>query len=294
MADFKSSVTVDTTNIIKAAKDIEASYKKEVHTLLKAYDGRAQLKMQGLEQRTEDIEAVQKKQEKDLADMRKSIELLEKGLMVAQTSSPCKEELDALDFDRKIDYTILKFSAAIATTKECVKDAIKIISSNADIAHGDYTVAGDALGKHFTVKFKCGSGLAARRCRKMQSSLKLPDGRWTESYVKCPNGENVRLYSNYDKSHKQVRTEILTKNMEKVLRQQLPEARVTSRRYTDQKDGCISVNFAPVCRIIAEGPKQSTVLWNHAAPPQSNVNKDTAMDAFNNVSDESSKIQWSV
>ena len=36
----------------------------------------------------QEIEAVQKKQEKDLADMRKSIQSLEKGLVVAQNSSP--------------------------------------------------------------------------------------------------------------------------------------------------------------------------------------------------------------
>eukprot|EP00973_Karenia_brevis_P058394 8132120-Karenia_brevis.AAC.1 len=63
------------------------------------------------------------------------------------------------------------------------------------------------------IRFKANTIKAAERKRDRAWQWIRNGGQWRELFITTPSDEKVRLYINFDKSDKQIRTETLTKRL---------------------------------------------------------------------------------
>ena len=108
--------------------DLLASQADRMHesnvTLLRDYDRRQQARFSGIEAEIAAITTVQNKAADEMQKMRESIAGLERGLAVAETITAVRADLDAEDFVREPDITILRLGAASLVAKTSLAAAI--------------------------------------------------------------------------------------------------------------------------------------------------------------------------
>ena len=293
---FKTKISSETKSAVaESASSIEQGLKTHVTTLLRTYDDASNRRIASIEATTQELTVKQNQQEKDMENIKKDIGRLQQGLVVAESATPSRAMLDAEDFDREPDLTIVKISVADAIAKGAAIDALATIFQTANIAENEYVIKGPELGKYFTLQLNGEGGVAAKRAKKFLSALRDRSGKWTALWATTPTRTQCRIYINEDKSDKRTRTEMFTKRLERAFKTKHADKHVHARRYNDKKEGTISVDWVPVAKLtVASKDDQPVLLWNAGAVAEMGIEKDTITTAFNSSTGSAAAVQWSV
>eukprot|EP00972_Heterocapsa_arctica_P006715 982215-Heterocapsa_arctica.AAC.1 len=116
------------------------------------------------------------------------------------------------------------------------------------------TIDGPVLGRNFTLRFRGLEELAAQRVRKFMASQRTDEG-WRQMEADVPGGGRAKVFLDFDKNRKQVRGEILTKKMHKILKERMPNADLRVKR----KEGTITLGWSPVVRITILSPDEQKI-----------------------------------
>ena len=296
LGEFRTSISSQTTNIVDTAtKHLESAYREEVCTLLRGYDKKSTERIVLLENKTREIEQTQRKQAADLNSLQGQVADLKKKMAIVESTTPDRSALQTEEFDREPDPTIICISLADAAAKAAVDAATLQLMDSCCISRDDYEITGLPIAKDFTALMHGTEGLGARRVRKASGSLRRRDGSWATINVKTPDDHVTRAYFNRDKSTKQKRTEISTRNLERVIKAQLPNHQVQSRRYMfESKEGQVSVDGMPMAKVKIDYDAAPTILWNNLVVDKLTLDKQAVATAFNETSGTKANIQLSV
>ena len=258
--------------------------------LLRAYDKAQQKRFAGIDAGLADVNAKQEKADAEMQKMRASITALEKGLAVAETTVAVRADLDAEDFDREPDVSVLRLGAAELVAKTSLLAALTSWLEDASLKVEDVEIRGPTIGKQFSIKFAGASGLAGRKARKAFGILRTPEG-WREMCAAGPNGSEIRLYVSEDKSPKQLRKEILAKKLLRAVQDSVKD----KQAHLQRRDCSITLEWKSLVRVeVTTADAEPTLLWNAAAVAQLEVDKECIMEKFRQRSGAAASVQWSV
>lgn len=295
LEEFKSSISTQTTAIVSSATSrVESAVKMEVVSLLRGYDAKANTRVSALETRTKAVEATQDQQAKDLAQMHEDIIKLQRQMALAETVIPDKDFLEHGRFDRAPDFSILRVEAAEAIAKDALASAIAPLYARADLDLANAELIGPTLGKRFVLQFHGTSGLAARRARKFNYTMRNKSGEWEKLFAKSPTDGDVRVYINIDKSPRHIKTEIQTKRPEKTIKNLLPSNHIHANRYTKAKEGQIFADWKPLAKLSMSEEAPPTILWNHQVVHDLGFDKQKAVELFSAAATVQPNVQWSL
>ena len=293
---FHNKVAEETNSAVKAsAQSLETGFKKHVTDLLRSYDVASSRRIAAIETSAKELADRQDAQQKDIATMHGDILRLQRSLVVAESAMPTKKVLDAEEFDRESDLTLIKVSAAEAIAKEAALDALADIIQSANLDASHFKFQGPSLSKSFVMQFTGEKGLAAKRARRFLLARRSPDGDWLPLAAINPTGSTATVYLNEDKSDKRIRTETFTRRLERAFKTAQPIQHVRAHRWTKDKHATVLLDAVPVAQLsVPSKEDQPTILWNATAVANLNVKKEDITAAFNSSSSSSSTIQWSV
>ena len=110
------------------SKRIQTGFNGQLASLLRQYDDGAQKRFAGIECALNDLDQKHDMSKKDhevmdkqIKTMQKDIERLQEGLLTASSANPSRVELDAEDFERNNDFTVIRVSAADQVSIQKIK-----------------------------------------------------------------------------------------------------------------------------------------------------------------------------
>ena len=180
------------------------------------------------------------------------------ALQVVESSSPERVvDREDMDFTRDPDPTIVKVRATEKVSPEAIGDALKVVFDEMGLDDSNFHVEGRDLDKSFNIQFHGTGNLAIRRVAKFLS-LQKSEGEWRTFTAKMPDGQPTRIYVDSDKSPRQIRKDILTRKLHKVLKGHYPAIPFFCRK----RDGVVSVDWVPFARVSVLSREAHTLEWN--------------------------------
>ena len=173
-------------------------------------------------------------------------------------------------YDRAIDPTFLWVegeAGKMYTKSECIKAVIPWMA-DAKISEEQYNVPGKNLAKKFKIQFRGIDGLAAQLAARALRHQKVDD-EWRTMQASLFDADGnvtgiLKLYVNTDKSPKQRRTEIATRDVARLI-----QAETDLRVFPNKRDGIISYNFVTIARIeCTTTDSEATIWWNLKGLPK--------------------------
>ena len=180
---------------------------------------------------------------------------LRTAVAAAESAVPVAEALDLEDFDREPDLSIVRLRVQDAITQESLLKAVgEIFKANSKPA--DYKIIGQPLDKSFVIQLTGATGLVARRARKFLS-LQNPEDGWKDFHDTTPDNNETRIYIDKDKNRKQIKKEVLSRKLVRILKAKFPTKDFNAQKRT----GVITSNVFPLARISVTGPETHKVEW---------------------------------
>ncbi len=181
-----------------AATASQAALQSTVGKLDKHYQGK-------LNKMEKDMSVIRTKQDhvaKDQEDMRASIGRLEASLLLAETSSRAappgsvaRPAAAAAIEPKTADLSILRINTSPLVPFAELRARLDALCAAAQIDAADYEFSGpQTLGQRFSLAFRGEPGLAARRAKKVQQSLRNADGTWSRIQITSPSGDPIDAY----------------------------------------------------------------------------------------------------
>ena len=189
------------------------------------------------------------------------IKQLQDGLAVA--AAPVGDNFARLfdDFDRAPVPGLVQIRSSGTVAFSDLEQLVVQMLGELRLERSAVELRGKSLDKFFRLQFVGQESLAAARAAKFLGLQRTADG-WRERFVADPEGQGQehRIVFDFDKSRKQVRTEMLTKRAAAALRREYPRASFQLRR----QEGKISYSQVPLLQIRVPDADTFELKWNLA------------------------------
>ena len=213
---------------------------------------------------------------------------MRQAVAMAEDKVPVASALDQEDFEKDPDLTIIRARAMDAITPSSLLDALGEIVDAMSLEKNQYEIKGKELDKVYVIKFKGATGLAARRARKFLSLQRDSDG-WKNFFAKTPDGADTRVYLDGDKNRKQIRKEVLSRKLQRVLKEKYPNNEFFNRK----RDATISSDWVPLARVVVPDPDTFRVEWNLKRATELSIDRAAVDEAFKiAAADRDETISW--
>ena len=290
-ADVKTAVNEE---LDEKSLTIETNISAKTASLLQKYDAAQCRKHGALETEISDIRKGHERLEAQNEKMQKAIDDLRKAVASAEQQTPVSpDDLAADDWTKDPDLTKLRVGATEPLARGDVLKVVQEWITDTDIQNDQWTLAGPVLGSQFFVHFKGAPGLAARRARKANLSLKQLDGNWKKLFCPNPAGTSIGLFISMDRSLQQKAQEAMGKRTKKALE----EAYSDKTFFFQRRSSTITCNFKPLARMDAKSRSQQQIYRHTETLAAESISKETISQNLADASDAaaaSSSAQWSL
>lgn len=271
-----------------AVNDLELKFTTAMSNALRKTDvnyqarfGAVEGEIRELKTRLEKIEGWQPNAERAVAEVRHAVAL-------AESTSNVQEILDADDFERDCDLTIVKARVVDAVTPSAARDAVRDILETMNLKENEVKIDGRDLDKSFTLRFAGCPATAARRARKFMT-LQKEGGVWKQLVARTPDGAETKMYVDVDKNRKQIMLEMMGRRLHKVLKEKYPARDFFNRK----KFGTVTVDWTPLARVIVTSPEGHKIEWNLKMADELGIDKVGVSEKFEaSVSTQENGITW--
>ena len=264
--EVAAGVKLTTTS---AVNDLEQKFTSAMANALRKTDanyqdrfGAVEGEIKELKMRMEQIEGWRPSTDRAVAEVRHAVAL-------AESSANVQELLDADDFDRQTDLTIVRARILDAVTPAAARAAVCGIMEEMNLKGDEMKIEGKDLDKGFTFRFAGCTATAARRARKFMQ-LQRDGGEWRDLVAKTPDGSETKMYLDVDKSKKQIKMEMMSRRLHKVLKEKYPARDFFNRK----RDGTVSTEWTPLARIANVNIDSYKIEWNMKLVGELGIDKD--------------------
>ena len=144
------------------------------------------------------------------------------------------------------------------------------------------------MGTKSEIQFKGGMDTAKSCATQLLLSLRLGKGRYKDTDIKGPTGENVKVYYNPDKNGAQIRKEIQGKIPWEVIR----SADTSKELFYKRENGTVYVDRRPLAQIQIVSEEAVRVSWMHNRRGKIGMDDAAIEKAFKTRNTENME-QWS-
>jgi hypothetical protein len=220
-------------------------------------------------------------------DMRASIGRLESALLLAESASrsappggsSAARAAAPVDIEPKqADASILRINTSALVPFAELRARLDALCAAAQIDAADYEFQGPpTLGQRFSLAFRGEPGLAARRAKKVQQSLRNADGSWSRITLTSPAGDPIEVFIGPDKTRATLTKERATKSIGKLLREAHPDTTFT----TVKRENGVAIEWALLVHVaLAAGSRLPTLVWSTALAAHNNIDTTTIDTKF--------------
>ncbi len=256
----------------------------------KGIESRMDKRFEGVAVEIAAVKDAQTKTDLDQKKMWERIGALQAALEVCEKDTNLKQQ-PTDDFDRQIDATIIRIHSQELVTLEEIKKTVE--SWAAEVAVSDFTttVTGGAASpaQRFTVSLGGVPATAAKRATKLLGTLRKSDGTWRRMQCASPNGRQVDLFIGPDKSPKQVRTEILGKQLVQAIKETHPQLPIHLLR----RDGVVKTNWTSFVKVEPSSHDVAVLRWDERVVAEKGIRKEDIAEAFERLAKGRDQPQWS-
>jgi hypothetical protein len=170
------------------------------------------------------------------------------------------------------DLSILRINTSSLVPFAELRARLDALCAAAQIDAADYEFSGpQTLGQRFSLAFRGEPGLAARRAKKVQQSLRNADGSWSRIQLTSPTGDPIDVYIGPDKLRSTLIKERGTKVLARLLCASYPDTTFT----TVKRENGVAIEWALLVHVVAPaGARHSTLVWSSALAAQKGIDTD--------------------
>jgi hypothetical protein len=201
-----------------------------------------------------------------------------------QTVAEVRTTLEEDAFTREPVPSVLKVNTSEKVDKKAVIETLDGLLAEARIDSAMVEISGPDVGKFFTVAFKGDLCTASRRAEKIFDMV-CNAGKWRELHA-----GPARLYVDKDKSKQQSKTEAVGRLGKRYLSRLFPGDR---RVHFDRKNGTLSVDWAPLCRVVVANTGVISYLWKERKVAELDFSKEDFTQALLSQPREDDSDPWS-
>jgi len=184
------------------------------------------------------------------------------------------------NFSRKANPTKLfcNLHDRAKVSKVQFSNAISVLANEANIKLEDFEILGDALDNRFELQFAGDLRIASVSALQFYESLQLGRGRRKKQVVVDDQDQEVKFYVAPDKNPCQVRREILSKNLQKIV----ASKKVDKEFFLKKATGSVYENKRVVCSVIITGPETARLDWCHPKRIELGIDQAEVEQEFSN------------
>ncbi|CAK0838174.1 unnamed protein product, partial [Prorocentrum cordatum] len=214
------------------------------------------------------------KVEADQAKMRQQISAMEQTLAMAEAAIPCDVQKLAT-WDRTPDPTVFSIGAPRAIAPAAVKAALAEWIQASGVPVDQLILHGDVPQRRFHLQVQ-GGAAAHGRALALSRALKTSAGFRTFSGFDT-GGVNTPIYVSGDKSPKQVRLELQTKRLQRIIQDAYHDHHIGAQR----SKGIVTIDAVPLVMVEVKGPDEPSKLrWDMPILARFKVDKQPLVAAF--------------
>jgi len=201
------------------------------------------------------------------------------------------------DFDRLIDQTILKISAARSFSRLEATNVANVVIRDAGTPPSVFEVEGTSPGTTFVIRFSENFESAAAHVRKISAAQKTGPKEWRKYEVSCPGDTadspdtKELLFINPDKNGRQFKLEVGTRKLTTHLKSKHPGKDIVCLSKLEGLVGVAGV-WKAIAKVVVDSPSEVHVDWNPVLVQSIGIDTKLAMEHFNADIGYSSGIQW--
>ena len=179
----------------------------------------------------------------------------------AQGSQPVFADVTTPNFNRKANPTKLfcNLHDRAKVIKKTIIAAISVLAFEAGLKDAVFSILGDALDNRFEMQFAGDLRIASISTLQFYESLQLGRGQWKKQVVVDDQDNEINFYVAPDENPCQMRREILSKNLQKIVAGKAVDKEFFLKKAT----GSIYESKRVVCSVIITGPETARLEWCH-------------------------------
>ena len=135
--------------------------------------------------------------------------------------------------------------------------------------------------------------VAARKCRKTLSNMKLASGGWDQIFANTPLNRESQLYISPNKNKKREATQVLTKRLHALIESKLdPEL---GPLHALKPEGVFVFYWRPLCKVVPKADQTFDLYWNSPVLASTSLDKEDIIASMENrVSIRAGAVLWSL
>ena len=197
------------------------------------------------------------KHDRELAAVHAKLDRLQVDLGKA-VSAPAPIRLINSDYDRPIDFSILKVRTKLSVPKEGVQGMVDALAAKVSIDPNIYKIVGESPGRQFEVRFQGAPSVAARSAARVLSTLNLGGGKWEQLEVILPDESVSNAWLDIDKNAKTIFIEKTGKHFRRIAAEASPSSSFIWRR----RDAVLFIEgWKTVAKLDSTTPGEIIVKW---------------------------------
>ena len=176
------------------------------------------------------------------------------------------------------DPSILRINTSALVPFAEIRAKLEALCIAAQIAAADFEITGpQTLGQRFALCFRGEPGVAGRRARKVQQSLRNADGTWNRIQITSPAGDPIEVCIGPDKLRSTLLKERGTKILARTLSASYPDIIFT----TVKRESGVAIDWALLAHVsVAAGSRTSSISWNTDLAEQKGINIDAVTTQY--------------
>ena len=247
-----------------------------MESMVSKLDAHYTIKFSKLDKELVDIKAKADVVAQGQTDMRASIAKIEAALLLVETASRAgppgsfaRNDAATNTEPKTADPGLLRINTSSLVPFAELRARIDALCAAAQIEAADYDFSGPhTLGQRFSLAFRGEAGLAGRRARKVQQSLRNADGTWNRIQLTSPTGDPIEVYIGPDKLRSTLIKERGTKVLARILSASYPDITFT----TVKRENGVAIDWALLVHVsVATGSRQSSLTWCAALAAQKGI-----------------------
>jgi hypothetical protein len=254
----KLSISAESSKTIQA---MEHTITSNFSTLIRAVDTANQKRFGGIETELESMRQRMDASEASSSELRSQLQDMSKALVVAEQPQPTRRDLNADDWDKEADHSMLRinFGQGKHATRVSVEKAVKPWLEESNLKSRQWELLGPASSQGFTLKFIGTQGLGARRARAAYTNLKDDAGQYRRMAAEDLAKNAVSMFIDENKNSKQRKGETDARRMAQIIRDGLPSRTVVAVK----RDFQVNVDHIPIVKFEPVRGAESKIRWNN-------------------------------
>ncbi|CAK0897087.1 unnamed protein product [Prorocentrum cordatum] len=219
-----------------------------------------------------------------------SVEEVRRQLAMAEAQLPAMDLVALADWDRPPDPSVYTIGAPELVAPAAVRQAIGPWIADAGLTMDMVSVVGDAPSRKFHIQLLGGKDITSPRSAALARHLKLPGGAWRSFTDLAATGQNAPIYINADRSPKQVRTELQTRRLHRLLQEWYPQKSFVGRR----PKGRVLLNGTPLVKLEvgASADVATKLVFNKQLVAVEGLDEAGLVKEFDSIFAEDRGITW--